>query len=120
MRFVLDEDVDARLRGDLEAAGHDCWTIQQSGLSGERDPDVAVYAHQQRAALVTNDKEFAQRVRRRVFGQFVYMNCRDLLAPEILMLHLEDVVALLSRHEHLYVSVSRERVEIVHANQGWA
>ena len=119
MKFVLDEDVDARMRGDLETAGHVAWTIQQSGLSGERDPDVAVYAQRQGAVLVTNDKEFSQKAKKRVFGHFVYLNCRDMLAREVLMAHLGDLVANLERNEHLFASVSRESVVYVYANQGW-
>ena len=119
MRFMLDENVDARLRRDIEAAGHDCWTIQQSGLAAEQDPNVAVYAHQRGAVLVTNDSEFAQKLRRRIVGQYVYLNCRDVQARDVLNLHLTDLVAVLERHAHLLASVSRERVEFVYANQGW-
>lgn len=119
MKFVLDEDVDARLRKDIEAAGHDCWTIQQSGLSAEQDANVAVYAQRHGAVLVTNDREFSQRAKKRVYGQHIYLNCGDLQAREILNLHLGDLVGMLERHEHLYASVSRERVEFVFANQAW-
>jgi hypothetical protein len=37
----------------IVAAGHDCWTIPDAGLSHEDDDEVSVYAHEMEATLVT-------------------------------------------------------------------
>jgi hypothetical protein len=45
MRFVLDEDVDAKAVGSfLRGHGHECWTVVDAGLGGADDDAVSIYA----------------------------------------------------------------------------
>jgi predicted nuclease of predicted toxin-antitoxin system len=99
MRFVLDEDVDAKAVGSLlRNRGHDCWTIVEAGLGGVDDDAVATYADDQGAALITHDAEAARRRRRFTFGRHVFLRCHQLEAAELLDDHLEELVTMLERH----------------------
>lgn len=66
---------------------------------------------------MTNDREFAQREKKRVIGHFIFVNTRDVLVREIFNLHVGDVVLMLQRHDNLFASVSRERIEYTYPSQ---
>jgi predicted nuclease of predicted toxin-antitoxin system len=64
VRFVLDNDVDAEDGVVLRRAGHVCWTAAGAGLAGPVsavDDEVADYAHDKQAVLITHDREFTRR-----------------------------------------------------------
>ncbi len=62
LRLLIDEDTqDARLVSVLRAAGHDVFTVNEAGLTGQPDSAVLAYAAQTRRIVLT-------------------MNCRDFLA----------------------------------------
>ena len=119
MRFVLDEDVDARLVRELQQRGHVCWTVAQGGMSAEQDPDVAVYAQRKSAVLVTNDQAFGRKLGKRVSGQAVWLSCRDVKVREVFLRHFDDMLLLLERHEDLVLKVESAAMGVIHANQGW-
>ena len=119
MRFLLDENVDARVREPIRAEGHDCWTVPESGLAGEEDPNLSVYAHKLGAVIITHDRAFSLKVKRHIVGHHVYLKCKELDAPKVIAARLEDMTATLCRHQDLYLVVSHEGIEITFANQGW-
>lgn len=99
MRFVLDEDVDAKAVGSLlRRRGRDCWTVVDAGLGGADDGAVATYADDQGAALITHDAEATRRRRRFTFGRHVFLRCHQLDAVDVLDRHLGELVAMLERH----------------------
>ena len=97
MRFVLDEDVDAKAVGSLlRSRGHDCWTIVEAGLGGADDDAVATYADNRNAVLITHDVEATRRRRKLTFGRHVFLRCHQLQAAGLLTNHLEDLVTLIA------------------------
>lgn len=97
MRFVLDEDVDARAVASLlRGRGHDCWTIVEAGLGGADDDAVAAYADNRNAVLITHDAEATRRRRRFTFGRHVFLRCHQLQAPGVIEAHLEDLVTFIT------------------------
>ena len=100
MRFVLDEDVDARAVGTLlRNHRHECWTIVDAGLSGADDDAVAAYADNRGAVLITHDAEATRRRRQFTFGRHVFLRCHQLEAADLLEGHLTELVEALGRHE---------------------
>lgn len=119
MRFFLDQNVDARVRTMLRAAGHEAWTADDSGLAAETDPNLSIYAQERRAVLVTHDREFSGRVRRRITGQHIWLNCKELSARDILGAQLVDLDAVLERHDAIYIVVSQDGFKVTFPNQTW-
>lgn len=99
MRFVLDEDVDARARGTSSdnASSRMLDYCRSAGLAEAPDDDVAVYAWKKNAVPVINDEQFAKRLRYRdnLGGSAVFMDCRDFKLVEYLELYVETIVGLL-------------------------
>jgi len=58
--FKFDENLDARWRRPLEAAGHRVSTAAEEGLKGAGDPVLAQVCQAQQFCLVTADLDFAQ------------------------------------------------------------
>ncbi|MCH1867007.1 DUF5615 family PIN-like protein [Nocardioides sp. CFH 31398] len=117
MRFFLDQNVDARLRGKLVNAGHVAWTADDAGLSAESDPDLSIYAHDRSAVLVTHDREFSQRVRKRVVGHHIWLHCDELEGPALMTHHLEDAVLILQRHPDLFIEMTVSQFTVIHPSQ---
>ena len=68
MRFLLDENVDARVRRVFTERSHECWTVPEANLAGDTDDDVTVYAMDHDAVVVTHDIEFSKRRERAAIG----------------------------------------------------
>ncbi len=79
------------------ASGHAAFTVTEAGISGSLDASVAEYAWVKALVLVTNDKEFARKLRsdERLHGNVVFLDCIDTRAREYLEGHVESVVDLL-------------------------
>ena len=92
MRFYLDNDVDARCRRVLTQAGHDCWTAAEAGLANAEDDAQAVYAQDHHAVLVTHDRRFTNRQKRRTVGHHVYLGCEQPDGPALLARWLDYVI----------------------------
>ena len=111
MRFVLDEDVDAKAVGSfLRRRGHECWTVVEAGLGGADDDTVAIYADDRGGILVTHDAEATRRRRRFTFGRHVFMRCHQLEAVELLEQHIGDVEQELENHRMGVVEVRESGV----------
>jgi len=59
MKFKLDENVDPRAKEILGQGGHEVLTVQEQGLSGASDAQVATTAQREGYCLVTLDLDFA-------------------------------------------------------------
>lgn len=110
MRFVLDQDVDARVRTVLASRGHDCWTADNAALSDAPDDSLTVYAASHRAVLITHDRAFSARRRRNVIGQHIYLRCPEPDARAVLTSHLDQVLDYLASAEHIFLRVTRAKV----------
>jgi len=115
VRFVLDNDVDARVANVFTAAGHECWTAGNAGLAQVADDDLSVYADNKNAVLVTHDREFTQRRKKNTIGKHVRLKCPEPDACEIVARQLPELVEVLGQHDHLVVEVSTAHVKFFHA-----
>lgn len=105
MRFVLDHDVDVACRRMLNDAGHDAWTVGEAGRALAKDDDQTVYAGEMGAVLITHDREFTTRRKRNAHGRHVRLVCPEPDGPDVLALHLDDVLPILERHENVTVEI---------------
>ena len=60
MKFLLDENIDARLLPFLLDLGHDVTSVAKDYLYGLLDEDVLALAHQEQRILLTNDRDFGE------------------------------------------------------------
>jgi predicted nuclease of predicted toxin-antitoxin system len=111
MRFVLDQDVSADVGIMLRSQRHECWTAHDAGLSEVKDDELTVYASQKRAALLTHDREFSQRRRKRVVGWHVQLRCNEWEAAALLRLHLNFVVDMTQRYDDIFFAMSASGCE---------
>jgi predicted nuclease of predicted toxin-antitoxin system len=97
VRFVLDHDVPARCRRVLIKAGHDAWTVGQAGRATASDDQQTSYAHDQHAALISIDREFASRRVSNPIGRHVRLAVAHTDAVAVLEEYLDEIVALLHK-----------------------
>jgi predicted nuclease of predicted toxin-antitoxin system len=106
LRFVCDQDVDARVAVVLRQRGHDAWTAGNAGLARAGDDALTVYSDDQDAVLITHDIEFSKRRRRNVVGRHVFLRCNEWDGPEVIACHLAEIVPVLERHRDIWVKLS--------------
>jgi len=106
LRFLLDQNVDADCISALVNLGHDAWTAGQAGHAQTLDGDLAVYAHDQDAILVTHDRELVRARRKLPIGQFILLSCAPWEAPALLTRLLPGITTELTRVDNLIVSLS--------------
>jgi predicted nuclease of predicted toxin-antitoxin system len=110
VRFVLDNDVDARVGKVLRQAGHECWA-STAGLAATADDDtVAVYADDRQAVLITHDREFTERRRKNTIGRHVRLDCQQPDGLEVMAARLDDLVAMLEGAQNVVLIVSATEV----------
>jgi len=63
MRLKLDENIDARLAGLLQASGHDALTVREQNLHGTDDIDLYRICRLENRTLVTLDLDFSNILR---------------------------------------------------------
>jgi len=112
LRFVLDQDVDARLVGTLRRAGHECWRSADAGLALAEDDDISVYADNKGAVLITHDAELTERRKVNTFGKHVRLKGQQPDAREVLEAHLDELLTELGRYESIVIEVSRSKVKV--------
>lgn len=112
MRFVIDQDVDARLVKVLVAAGHEAWTVSHAGMPDAKDDDISVYAAEKGAAVITHDREFSNRRRNNPHGRHVQLGCVEPEAPALVAEFVDRLVDLIEPHEDVFAHLSKEGVNI--------
>ncbi|MPZ89810.1 MAG: hypothetical protein GEU81_17510 [Nitriliruptorales bacterium] len=113
MRFLLDNDVDHAVASVLRAAGHDVVTASAVGLAGEEaavDDEVTVYATDRDMVVVTHDREFTARRKRRTVGLHVRLMCAQPDAVEVLPARLEELLDKASWTQTAVLEVYRTTV----------
>jgi predicted nuclease of predicted toxin-antitoxin system len=112
LRFVTDNDVDALVARELTAKGYEAWTAAEAQLAADPDVELAVYAQDRGAVLISHDRDFAGWRRRNTFGRHVWLNCDQIDAPVILLSHLDEFTGVLERREHVLVEVRRDSFHV--------
>jgi predicted nuclease of predicted toxin-antitoxin system len=115
MRFVLDEDTDAGVCRHLRRMKHQCWTAPNAGLNRTDDDEISVYADAKDAALVSHDRELAERRIKHTFGQHVWLRCRQSEAVDVVKERLAELLDDLEQHE---VGVFEVRHDSVRYHRG--
>lgn len=114
LRFFLDNDVDHTLRRVLRRAGHDCWAASDAHLALESDQQIAVYADQHQAAVITHDIEFTARQRERTIGQHVRLCCHQADAVALVKKHLDEMVSILTNIPSVVIELRPDSVRFFH------
>ena len=72
MKFLLDENIDARLLPFLQDLGHDATSVGKDYFYGLLDEDVLAMAHQENRILLTNDRsDFGELIFRHGYVHYV-------------------------------------------------
>jgi predicted nuclease of predicted toxin-antitoxin system len=116
VRFLLDQDVDARVAKFLRSLGHEAWTAADAGLAQVSDDEITVYAMNKRAVVLTHDHEFSIRRSKNVCGHHIYLDCNEWSAAELLTKHLKDVLPIMARKPDLYVCMTVAKFTL---SRGW-
>jgi predicted nuclease of predicted toxin-antitoxin system len=114
LRFVLDNDVDAGVQRVFRKAGHECWRGADGGHSETDDDELAVYANDRGAVLVTHDREFTERRKRNTIAQHVRLTCQQPDACDVVRTHMDELITVLQQHQEVVVEVSSEKVKFFH------
>lgn len=112
MRFVLDHDVSLDVRPTFLEAGHECWSVGSAGLARATDEEIAVYAHNRGAALVSHDINFAKWRMKRTYGQHLWLHCLEPDASDVTKKWLDQIVSDLGHLADVVLTVSREAYHI--------
>jgi predicted nuclease of predicted toxin-antitoxin system len=87
---------------------HDCLTASQVGLAAAADDALTVWASEQRAVVVSTDREFGRRRMKNTIGHHVWMRCLDWEADVVLEANLTEVVRRLQTRSDLTIRVSAD------------
>jgi len=113
VRFLLDNDVDHAVAKLLRSAGHEVVTASEVGLAGAEaaaDDEITVYATDRDMIVITHDREFTARRKRRTIGLHVRLMCAQPDAVEVVDAHLDELRDKLSWTESAVLEVYRTRI----------
>ncbi len=115
MKFLLDENIDARLLPFLQELGHDVTSVAKDYFYGLFDEDILVMAHQEHRILITNDRDFGELIFRQKLSHSGIILFR--LAPEDANIHLRKkrMQYVLDNYEgqlHHFLVVTARRVRV--------
>lgn len=108
LRFVTDNDVDALVAACLREAGHEAWTAADAQLASASDAELAIYAEDQGAVLLSHDREFSQWRKTKLSGRHVWVRVPQPDAADAMMAHLDDLLPTLVHRAHVLVELRRE------------
>lgn len=111
MRFIADQNVDYQVVALLKRHRHQAWSVHEAGLSNATDDDIAAYAADRKATLLTHDRDFADRLREHTVCRAIWLRVIEMEAPECLERHLDRVIHLLESADEGLVRVSKEGVD---------
>jgi predicted nuclease of predicted toxin-antitoxin system len=92
--------------------GHEAWTAYNAGLSDASDDQIAVYAHDKGAVLLSHDREFSQRRCKWIIGRHIWLRCTQPEAAELLAEQLPVLIPILERSNDLFIALSRSGHEL--------
>lgn len=89
------------------------WTARDARLANVPDDDLAVYAHDRNAVLVTHDREFSRQRGDWTIGQHIQLRCNEWEAADLLARTLPDLIVILERKRDVFIVVSTSGYEVV-------
>jgi predicted nuclease of predicted toxin-antitoxin system len=116
VRFLLDENVDARLLSYLIDHGHDATQIPNDYPFGLVDEQVLMLAVQEQRVLVTNDKDFGELVFRARLPHvgIILFRLGDYAPLPMLIARLEFVLNRYSDKLDQFLTVTPYRIRVRH------
>jgi predicted nuclease of predicted toxin-antitoxin system len=113
-RFLLDENVDARIGSFLKSLGHDFTSIAQDYPRSLSDREVLWIAHGERRILVTFDRDFGEEVFARGLPQagVMYLRIRKDVPIESVNARLAEVLREYARELDQFLVVTELLVRI--------
>lgn len=113
MRFLLDQNVEARIGRFLNDHGHDAPQIGRDYPAGMPDQDVLAVAYHEQRVLITNDKDFGELifVQHLHSGVILFRLPLDSTASEKLAA-LENVLAVQLNHLSRFLVVTPQGVRV--------
>jgi len=115
MKFKIDENLPVELTVLLQKKGHDAISVLEKGLGGKPDADIALVCQNEKRALVTLDKDFAD-IRHylpREFSGIIVFRLNHLDKPHVLEI-FEHVIPIFSSEpleHHLWI-VEEDKIRI--------
>lgn len=100
------------MAAQLRQLGHQAWTAHDAGLARASDDDLAVYAHERNAVLLTHDREFSRRRRTWTIGRHVYLRCAEWEAADLLANALPELLPILERKADVFITLSAAGYEV--------
>jgi predicted nuclease of predicted toxin-antitoxin system len=115
MKFLLDENIDARLIPFLSNLGHNVASVGQDYFYDMFDEDVLAMAYQEHRIFLTNDRDFGELIFHRHLPHSGVILFR--LAPEDANIHLrkerlQHVLRNYSDQLHHFLVVTPKRVRV--------
>ena len=113
MRFLLDQNADARLIPHLRVLGHDVIRIGKDFLPGLPDPQVLAIAYREGRILITEDRDFGEIVfvHRQPHAGVIYLRLGAADLPTKIA-RLDHVLAHHAAELHRFLTVGRDRVRV--------
>ena len=115
MKFLLDENIDARLLPFLQDLGHDVTSVAKDYLYGLLDEDVLAMAHQEHRILITNDRDFGELIFHQGFphsGIILFRLTAFDADIQLRKKRLQYVLDNYADHLHHFLVVSQKSVRI--------
>lgn len=109
---MTDNDVDAAVAALLRNEGHEAWTASEAGLAEASDADLAVYADDQGAALISHDREFSQWRQANTSGQHIVLMVPQPDAAEVVAEYLDQLLFALEHNPHVVIEVRRDSYRV--------
>jgi predicted nuclease of predicted toxin-antitoxin system len=100
----------------LRAKRYTVITAGEAGLHEAVDDDITVWADNLQAVLITLDREFSRRRRQNTVGRHVWLRCVESEASDLLLEHLDKIMAIVCHRADVVVTVSRTGVS---QHSGW-
>jgi hypothetical protein len=97
----------------LRSLGYETWSAADAGLWNTADDDLAVYADEHRAALLTHDKAFSRRRQRNIIGSAITSGCAVPNGkPHLLRKHIDEIVQYLRAGPDIWIRISKTRFDV--------
>jgi predicted nuclease of predicted toxin-antitoxin system len=115
MKFLLDENVDARLIAYLEEQGHDVKGVVRDYQSSLTDPFILALAHSEQRVMITNDRDFGDIVfhQGQAHAGVIYLRLRS-FALEHIQSRVDAAIATQPDSSRSFLVVSDRRIRLAH------
>jgi predicted nuclease of predicted toxin-antitoxin system len=115
MKFLLDENIDARLHPFLQERGHDVTSVAKDYYYGLVDEDILAMAYQEERIIITNDRDFGELIFRqgRPHSGVILFRLTPFDADiQLRKKRLQHVLDNYSDHLHHFLVVTQKSVRI--------